>query len=118
MEQMELLNIQVEKRSGELQSYSRDKLTAGLRRALEKRPVDDEKIDRLVSAIERDVQKLGQGVVSSTVIGEIVMRHLRKTDQIAYIRFASVYRSFEDLETFREELIKIIPTKQKKSSTI
>lgn len=109
---MELLNIAVKKRSGEEQPYQRDKIVAGLRRALEKRPFDDERLQQLVYDIERDIQKLRKDVVETNEIGEIVIRHLREVDEIAYIRFASVYRSFGDLETFREELIKLLPSKK------
>lgn len=115
METMELLNILVKKRGGDTEPYSREKVASGLRRALEKRPIDDEKVEQLVSAIERDIQKLKQDVVGTSDIGEIVMRHLRKADEVAYIRFASVYRSFADVETFAEELHKLFPPKKKKT---
>lgn len=111
VEQLELLNIQVEKRSGTTESYSRDKVAIGLRRALQKRPFASEDFQSLVAAIERDIQRLKRDVVRSQEIGEIVMRHLRDLDEVAYIRFASVYRSFADLETFAAELQKLFPSR-------
>jgi len=103
-EEAVLLDFQVSKSDGRREPYQREKLAGGLRKALEKRPVDAERFRSLVSAIERDIQKLKKDEISSREVGEIVVRHLRTFDSVAYIRFASVYRSFADLKNFHDEL--------------
>ncbi len=103
-EEVEILNLTVVKRDGRRESYSREKLEAGLRKALEKRPITHEEFKRLVNMIERDIQLRGRNEITSGQIGEIVMKRLKKADPVAYIRFASVYRSFADAESFWEEL--------------
>jgi transcriptional repressor NrdR len=107
VEEMELLDVTVVKRNGRREAYSREKLTHGLKKALEKRPYTDVGLQRLVHMIERDVQKSRGGEITSAEIGEILMRRLKGFDKVAYIRFASVYQSFEDLETFEKELKKL-----------
>lgn len=103
-EEVELLDVAVVKRDGTRQAYSRDKLEHGLRKALEKRPVTDASFRVLVNAIERDIQRRKTDELTSAEIGEIVMGRLKSFDTVAYIRFASVYRQFEDVESFRKEL--------------
>ncbi len=115
VEEVKILNLTVVKNGGREQAYDRQKLTRGLDRALEKRPVSAEKLARTISLIERDIQlKAKQERIDSKEIGEIVMKYLKKLDKVAYIRFASVYHDFEDLETFKEELNKLINKKRKK----
>ena len=104
IEEVLLLDLVVVKRDGQRQSYDREKLTVGLRKALEKRPVTDVSFRALVHAIERDIQRLGANEVTTEDVGEIVMKNLQSFDEVAYIRFASVYRKFEDVETFQREL--------------
>ncbi|MBU2542202.1 transcriptional regulator NrdR [Patescibacteria group bacterium] len=104
LEQAELLDILVVKRDGTRESYSRNKLERGILHSLSKRPYTQEKFDRMVSVIERDIQKKKKREVTSADIGEIVMKHLRKFDKVAYIRFASIYRSFEDVKKFQSEI--------------
>lgn len=104
LEQAELLDIVVVKRDGARESYSRNKLERGILHSLSKRPYTQEKFDRMISIIERDIQKKKKREVTSSDIGEIVMKHLRKFDKIAYIRFASIYRSFEDVKKFQSEV--------------
>lgn len=103
-EEVELLNLTVIKRDGRRELYSRDKLEQGLKKAFEKRPITSEMFRRLTSAIERDLQQKGKTEITSRAIGEIVMKWLKRTDQVAYIRFASVYRSFQDVDSFKAEL--------------
>lgn len=111
-EEIELLNLKVKKRDSEEELYDRLKLERGISRALEKRPVDPEVTSQLITAVERDIQLKAKGdLISSEDIGEIVMRHLKRLDKVAFIRFASVYRQFEDLEEFREELDKLLKKK-------
>lgn len=112
LESLEILELAVVKRDGSRQPYSREKMEAGLRRALEKRPITADDFRKLVNLIERDVQKLKSDEVTSKEIGEIVMHRLQQFDKIAYIRFASVYRSFEDVKTFERELKRLMaPTR-------
>jgi transcriptional repressor NrdR len=103
-EQLEILNIMVIKRDGRKELYQREKIISGLKQSLQKRAFTDDAFQRLINTIERDVQKRKKDEVTSKELGEIVMRNLRKFDKVAYIRFASVYRSFEDVETFYTEL--------------
>jgi transcriptional repressor NrdR len=113
-EEMEILDLTVVKRDGQKEAYSRDKLVAGLKKAMEKRPIDDDSFKKLVHNIERDIQQLKKSEVSSTEIGEIVMQHLREADVVAYIRFASVYESFENAKDFKQTLNKILEDKKKR----
>lgn len=112
-EQIELLNLKVKKRDGEEQLYDRLKLERGISRALEKRPVEPDTTAQLITAVERDIQlKAKADMINSGDIGEIVMKHLKRLDKVAFIRFASVYRQFEDLEEFREEVDKLLKKKR------
>ena len=92
------------KRDGRREPYERAKLLKGLERACEKRQVPSERLDALCAAIERDLMEAGDREVPSSAIGEWVMHHLRELDQVAYVRFASVYRRFDDIEEFVDEL--------------
>jgi len=103
-EEIEILDIRIVKRNGSKEMYAREKLERGLRRALEKRSHTASDMRTLIHAIERDIQKLKAHEVTTSEIGEIVMRELEGFDKVAYIRFASVYRSFEDVKTFQDEL--------------
>lgn len=114
VEEIEILNLAVVKRDGRTEPYSRDKLEAGLKRALEKRPVTVEEFKQLVSRIEQDLQTAGRQEIKSSEIGEIVMKHLHRFDPVAYIRFASVYRSFKDAQTFQQELSRLLAKKRKR----
>ena len=107
-EEVEILDLVVEKRDGRAEPYAREKLETGLHKALEKRPITHEEFRQLVSEIEQDMQrKLKDGKIESKEIGNIVVKKLKKHDQIAYIRFASVYKQFEDIEEFKKELQKL-----------
>ncbi len=103
-EEMELLGISVVKRDGVREAYSREKIERGLKRALEKRSYTDADFRTLLHAIERDIQRSKAMEIRSSDIGELVMDRLKQFDKVAYIRFASVYRSFEDVRTFQSEL--------------
>jgi transcriptional repressor NrdR len=107
-EEMEILDLAVIKKDGRRESYDREKLINGLKKALEKRGVDEEKFKQLIYCIERDLQALNKNEIDSTEVGEVAMKNLKKIDKIAYIRYASVYQSFEDLEEFSEELDKLL----------
>jgi transcriptional repressor NrdR len=100
----ELVMPRVIKTDGSRQSFDEDKLRAGLQRALEKRPVAIEQIEVAISQIKHFLQVTGEREVPSQLIGEEVMRKLRELDEVAYVRFASVYRSFQDISEFQAEL--------------
>jgi transcriptional repressor NrdR len=104
VEESEILDLTVVKRDGRHEPYSKDKLVAGLKHSLEKRPHTADAFKGLVQKIERDIQKKRKLELTSREIGEIVMKRLKSFDQVAYIRFASVYRSFQDVESFTREL--------------
>jgi transcriptional repressor NrdR len=101
---MEILNLTVIKRDGRREPYIKEKLSQGLKKALEKRPYTADDFKKLITRIEREIQKKKQDEITSPEIGEIVIKILKKFDKVAYIRFASVYRSFEDVQTFQREL--------------
>jgi len=109
---MEILDLAIVKRDGRKESYSREKIVKGLRRALEKRPITEENFKKLVNAVERDIQALRKNEIMSNQIGQILMKELKKVDQVAYIRFASVYESFKDAHTFKRELGKLLKSKK------
>jgi len=98
-------DLRVIKKNGDREAFDRDKLKKGILRAFEKRPSDTEKIDEIVDEVEAKINRLAKGKeIKSSKIGEIVMAKLKKEDKIAYIRFASVYREFADLDDFKNEL--------------
>ncbi|MGV3621375.1 MAG: transcriptional regulator NrdR [Archangium sp.] len=111
-ERVEELNPLVVKKDGRREAFDRDKLVAGLKKACEKRPVSVDQIEELVTSIERRLQELGEKEVASTTIGELVMERLPALDEVAYVRFASVYRSFRDIAEFMDELKDIIQGKK------
>ncbi|MEF8793875.1 transcriptional regulator NrdR [Thiohalorhabdus sp.] len=103
-ERAEMRMPQVVKGDGRREAFSEDKLATGLKRALEKRPVDSETVEGVVRDIERRLMQSGEKEIPSGRIGEWIMEALRDLDQVAYVRFASVYRRFEDVNAFRAEL--------------
>jgi transcriptional repressor NrdR len=98
----------VVKKDGRREAFDRLKVISGLRKACEKRPVSSETIEEITDRIERFLQSRGDKEVPSAVIGEEVMRQLYDLDEVAYVRFASVYRSFQDLDAFMRELKELI----------
>ncbi len=116
-EEIEILDLFVVKQDGSKESYNRDKLIKGLERALEKRPITGDKFKKLIHCIEKDIQKKEKSEIPTSFIGEVVMRNLKKVDKVAYIRFASVYESFQDAQTFREELNKLLKTRKQPKKT-
>lgn len=114
LEELELLDLTVVKRDGRRETYSREKMVRGLERALQKRPYTDQSFQSLIHRIERNIQKKTHGQITTAELGDIVMNQLKTFDKVAYIRFASVYRSFEDVKTFERELNKLIGTKSHK----
>jgi transcriptional repressor NrdR len=103
-ETAELLLPRIIKQSGVREPFNEDKLRQGILRALEKRPVPMERIEAMLSKIKHKLQASGEREVPSRVVGEEVMRELKSVDHVAFVRFASVYRSFQDLNEFRAEI--------------
>ena len=103
----ELVMPKVIKRDKTREPFNEDKLAAGLTRALEKRPVSTEAIDQTMGKIKSKIRATGEREVTSQFIGEIIMQALKKLDKVAYVRFASVYRSFEDVKEFGEEIARL-----------
>lgn len=107
-ERMEAPRLFVVKKDGRREQFSREKILAGLRRACEKRPVSESQMEAVAADLERDLFARGESEVPSTTIGEKLMEALRTLDKVAYIRFASVYRQFRDVESFQEELASLL----------
>jgi transcriptional repressor NrdR len=103
-ERIEEILPSVVKKDGRREPFDRKKILEGLTRACQKRPVSASQIEALIAAVERQVQELGEKEVPSRVVGEAVMARLRDLDPVAFVRFASVYRSFEDVGDFMSEL--------------
>lgn len=116
IEEIELLDLIVIKRDGRRESYNRDKLIKGLRTSLEKRPYLEENFHKLIREIERDIQKKANNEITYKDLGEIIMKRLKSFDEVAYIRYASVYRSFKDAATFQKELNRLLKKQTKKST--
>jgi transcriptional repressor NrdR len=114
-ERIEVVLPMVVKKDGRRESFDRMKVLAGLRRACEKRPVSTEVLDALADQIERALVESGDKEIDSSVIGEQVMQRLREIDQVAYVRFASVYRSFKDIHEFMTELSQLLASKNKQA---
>lgn len=110
-ERIERPLLSVVKRDGTRQAFSREKLLAGLAQAAEKTTVTNLQLESFVAALERDLYGRGEPEVTSTDIGELVMAELPKLNEVAYVRFASVYRQFRDIASFERELSKIRATK-------
>lgn len=110
-ETVECLPLMVIKKDGSRQSFDRNKVLSGLIRACEKRPVPYHKLEELVNEIEQTLQNKMEREITSSEIGELVMDRLKKVDEVAYVRFASVYRQFKDINTFMDELNKLIGSK-------
>jgi transcriptional repressor NrdR len=102
------LDLNIIKKDGKREKFSREKLVRGLARSLEKRPLAKEQIEKLVEDIVTNVYRIAKDKdIKSSRIGEIVMSNLKKVDKVAYVRFAAVYRDFADVEEFMEELKKL-----------
>jgi transcriptional repressor NrdR len=110
-ERIEAARLVVVKRDGTRQEFDRDKLAAGLRKALTRRPVADGAAEAAADAIEAELRSAGSSEIPSSRVGALAMEALRGIDQIAYIRFASVYQSFEDLEDLKREVDTLYETR-------
>ncbi|ODN43677.1 transcriptional regulator NrdR [Piscirickettsia litoralis] len=107
-EGVELAMPRVVKRNGDRESFNEDKLRKGVTHALEKRPVSAKDIDALIQKISSQMRAIGEREVDSGLLGEWVMGELKGLDQVAYVRFASIYRSFQDVDEFRREIERLL----------
>jgi transcriptional repressor NrdR len=101
------LNIRVIKKDGTSQQFERQKIFSGLTKSCEKRHITQEQIEKIVSKVEAYIMKNGLKEIKTRKVGTIIMRELKKIDKVAYIRFASVYKDFADLESFKEEVLRL-----------
>lgn len=106
-EYVETVELMVRKKDGKLERFDVNKIVRGLQKACEKRPVTMEQIHALAEDVRQKVMMMGKDEVSSREIGDLVMKHLKKVDRIAYVRFASVYSQFEELDDFRRVLLEV-----------
>lgn len=111
-ERVEELFPVVVKKDGRRENFNRMKIVAGIKKACDKRPVSMDAIDELVTKVERWAQDFGDAEISSAAIGERVMQELHLLDQVGYVRFASIYRSFKDINEFMSELSSLLDKKQ------
>ena len=113
-EKIELIPIMVVKKDNSRESFDRNKIKNGILKSSEKRPVSMEQIEDIIMYIENDINRKGISEIQSDTIGEMVMDKLKDVDEVAYVRFASVYRQFTDVNTFVKEIEKLIGPKTKK----
>ena len=106
-EAAELVMPRIIKRDGSREPFNEDKLRSGLQRSLEKRPVPTEEVESLISKVESQLRATGEREVQSEMIGHLIMEQLLLLDKVAYVRFASVYRSFKDIREFGEEIARL-----------
>lgn len=126
-EHLDEIPMQIIKRDGTREAFDREKIARSLRIACRKRPISEDKIQEVTGAVERKVLSEPEKEIASAKVGELVMEELRQTDQVAYVRFASVYRSFKDVTEFMEALSSLLsperkpkkekPSKKKKGSS-
>jgi len=102
-EKIERSGLYVIKKDGSREKFSRDKLEKGINKAFEKRPISKEKIEKMTNEIEEQLRRKGKKEIKSSVIGGLIMKKIKKLDNVAYIRFASVYRDFQDIKDFKKE---------------
>jgi len=114
-ERVQSHNIFVVKKDGRREKFNRDKLSAGIRKACEKRPLPTGTIDKLIDNVEAELHHLGKTEIPSSLIGDLVMQQLEKLDHIAYIRFASVYREFADITSLKQEVDTLVSREAKTS---
>lgn len=107
VERIQLRELEVVKKTGRRAPFDRDKLARSIEIAIRKRPVDPERVERLVSGIQRRLESMGEAEIPSSVIGEMVMDGLANLDQVAYVRFASVYRNFREARDFEQFIEKL-----------
>jgi len=107
-EKLETMPLMVIKKDDSRETFDRSKIESGVLRSCHKRPVSTQQIESMIDEIENQIFNLGQKEVPASTIGEMVMEHLKGLDEVAYVRFASVYREFKDVNTFMEEIAKLL----------
>jgi transcriptional repressor NrdR len=112
-ERVQLRELTVLKRSGRRVTFDRDKLLRSVEISLRKRPVDPERVERMISSIVRKLESMGENEIASSVIGELVMEELKQLDDVGYVRFASVYRNFREPKDFEKVLGELAPDGRK-----
>jgi transcriptional repressor NrdR len=112
-ERIELVGFSVVKKDGRRERFDRDKLVSGLLKACEKRPIPREDVEKIVNEIAAELKNYEEKEVESSAIGQVVMERLKDLDRVAYIRFASVYRDFQDIQSFEKELRELKRSKKK-----
>ena len=117
-ERVELINLLVIKKDGAREQFDREKIKKGIIRSCQKRPIGIDQIERIVDQIEARIRSRNQKEIRSTTIGELVLVALQRVDQVAFIRFASVYRSFEDISSFEKELKRLRERKKNRTGKI
>ena len=116
-ERVQFRELMVVKKNGRKSAFDRDKLAKSIYIALKKRPLDTETVEKFISRISRSLEELGQNEISSNTIGTMVMEGLKELDPVAYVRFASVYRDFQDIQDFSEEISSLVKEKPKKKKS-
>ena len=106
-ERPEMTTLYVVKKNGDRETFDRQKLLGGIMKACEKRPISSDDIEEMTNKIETELRRKDSNEVTSRDVGEKIMKYLKRKDKVAYIRFASVYRDFADLDSFKEELYKL-----------
>ncbi|MDR3072912.1 MAG: transcriptional regulator NrdR [Clostridiales Family XIII bacterium] len=114
-EKVEEITLMVVKKDGGREPFDRNKMMSGIIKACEKRPVPFAEIEKIAAEIERGLSNKMEKELESSIIGEYVMEHLKELDDVAYVRFASVYRQFTDAESFRKEIEKLLESGKKKT---
>src|SRR3982750_3797509 len=117
-ERVQLRELTVIKRNGRRVPFDRDKLLRSLQIALRKRPVEPERVERAVSKIVRELEGLGESEITTETIGETIMEHLRALDDVAYVRFASVYRNFREAKDFADVLGELSGEEEARLTTV
>ena len=111
-ERIDIPKIKIEKRDGRLEDYSKEKILAGIEKAFKNRPIEKDQISSLVDDIEQEIVMMSHKVVPSTIIGEVISKKIKVIDQVAYLRFISVYKSFSSAKNFQNEAEKLIRRKK------
>ncbi len=112
-EKLDRLPLMVIKKDGRRENFNREKILKGIIKAVEKRPISMDRINNLVDEIEKKLYSMPEKEINSKIIGEIIMTKLEELDEVAYVRFASVYRQFKDINTFMEELSRLLEKEKK-----
>ncbi len=114
-EKLDRLPLMVVKKDGRREHFNREKILGGIIKAMEKRPIAMEEINNLVDEIEKKLYSMPEKEITSKTIGEIIMAELEELDEVAYVRFASVYRQFKDINTFMEELSRLLEKEKERN---